>query len=180
MPSIRIDRELNDEMYFVTLTIKNWYYIFDRHQRWPILADSLKYCQKYKGLKIYAYVFMLNHLHLIIQANDTASVLRDFKKFTAKRIYQNLLATEPAVAKLFDEGEGSFRIWQKTNMPKIIETNHYFQQKLAYIHDNPVRKEYVSGPEYWYWSSAGCYINNVAGPIQIEDEYIDMENMWIT
>jgi hypothetical protein len=39
---------------------RNWYYIFDKHSRFQILTDSLKHCQKHKGVKIYAYVFMIN------------------------------------------------------------------------------------------------------------------------
>ena len=57
MPSIRIKTELNDQLYFLTFTIKNWYYILDRHNRFTILLDSLKFCQKNKGLQIYAWVY---------------------------------------------------------------------------------------------------------------------------
>jgi len=64
MPSIRVPKELKEEIFFLTFTVYRWYYLFDRHNRWDILIDSLKYCQANKGLKIYHFVFMLNHLHL--------------------------------------------------------------------------------------------------------------------
>ena len=95
MPKNRVKKEHNKGIYFVTPTIWNWYYIFDRHNRWQILADSIKYCQKNKGLKVYAYVFMLNHLHLIIGSNDVAGFLRDFKKYTSKRLIENIKEFEP-------------------------------------------------------------------------------------
>jgi len=85
MPSARIPKSYNDGTYFLTLTVKNWYYIFDRHNRFNILADSIKHCQTNKRLKLYAYVFMLNHMHLIASAPDTAAFIRDFKKFTSRR-----------------------------------------------------------------------------------------------
>ncbi len=49
-------------------------------------------------------------------------------------------------------------------MPKLIESEKFFLQKINYIHNNPVRKQYVADPSYWYWSSA-----NPDGEINIED-----------
>lgn len=154
MPSIRIDQTLSHRTYFLTCTVKNWYYIFDRHQRFHILADSLQYCQQQKGLKLYAYVFMLNHLHLIAEAPDMIAFVRDFKRFTSQEIQKNIIATEPTIIKLFESKEGKYELWEKTNMPKLIETENYLVQKINYIHQNPVRKEYVKQPEDWIWSSA--------------------------
>ncbi len=154
MPSIRINRELTLGIYYLTFTVRNWYYIFDRHNRFKILSDSLKYCLKQKGLKLYAYVFMLNHIHLIASASDMIAFVRDFKKFTSKEIQKNIIATEPNVLSLFEIENGKYEFWAKTNMPKIIESEEYFFQKINYIHGNPVRKQYVKRPEEWVWSSA--------------------------
>lgn len=153
MPSIRIPKENPSGFYFLTFTVKNYYYVFDRHNRFEILSDSLEYCQKNKGLKLHAYVFMLNHIHLIVYSADTISFIRDFKKFTSKEIQKNLIATEPDVLTLFDAG-GGYELWEKTNMPKAIENDKYLLQKMDYIHKNPVRKQYVKRPEDWVWSSA--------------------------
>jgi len=154
MPSLRIAQELNNEMYFLTLTVKHWYYIFDRHDRWDILLQSLKYCQKEKNLKVYSFVFMLNHIHLIVKSPDVSGFLRDFKKHTSREIMQNIRATEPMVVKLFEDEERKYSLWQKTNMPKIIQTESFFFQKKQYIENNPVRKKYVTSPEHWIYSSA--------------------------
>jgi len=164
MPSVRIPKNNTDGIFFITCTIQHWYSIFDRHQRWEMLAASLQYCQKYKGLKIFAYVFMLNHLHLLARAPDMIRVLCDFKKFTSRELIKNILATEPAVAALFPQENGKYKLWQETNMPKVIEDTDIFYQKLNYIHENPVRKQYVLLPEHWYWSSA-----NPHQPIIIAD-----------
>ena len=43
MPSIRISKEFASGIYYLTFTIKNWYYLFDRHNRFEILADSIQY-----------------------------------------------------------------------------------------------------------------------------------------
>lgn len=157
MPSVRIPKDLNNNVYFLTLTVKNWFYIFDRHDRWNILAGSLDFCRKHKGLKIYEFVFMLNHIHLIVKSPDVSGFLRDFKQFTAKRIRRNIQENEPTIEQIFLDTEGRFELWKKTNMPKLVETEEFFLQKAEYIRANPVRKNYVMHPEDWYWSSANPY-----------------------
>lgn len=46
MPSVRISKEFNSGIYFLTLTVKNWYYVLDRYNRWDVLANSLKFFQE--------------------------------------------------------------------------------------------------------------------------------------
>lgn len=162
MPSRRVAAELNSGTYFLTLTIQRWYYLFDRHNRWQILADSLRYCQEHKGLELNGYVFMLNHIHLIVTCSDVAGFLRDFKRYTSVQFKRNLEATEPSVLSLFVDAEGSYRFWMATNAPKKIENPQFYLQKLNYLHENPVRKGYVAVAEHWVWSSA-----NSTSPLQV-------------
>jgi putative transposase len=154
MPSIRIDQNLRSEIYFLTFTVKHWYDLFDRNNRFQILSDSIQYCQKHKGLKVLSYVFMLNHLHLIATSPDMIGFVRDFKCHVSREIKKNIIATEPTILKLFSIGDEQYEFWEKTNMPKLIETPHFLEQKMNYIHENPVRKQYVNIPEHWVWSSA--------------------------
>ena len=90
MPSRRISKQLNAGIYFLTMTIHRWYYLFDRHNRWKILADSIRYCQQNKELTLHAYVFMLNHIHLIVASKEVAGLVSDFKKFTSKQLKSNI------------------------------------------------------------------------------------------
>ena len=86
MPSLRVPSEEKHQIFFITCTVQKWYYIFDRHNRFQILADSIIFCQQKKGLEVFAYVFMLNHIHLLVRAPDMSRVLCDFKKFTSRAI----------------------------------------------------------------------------------------------
>ena len=155
MPKLHITSSSfsNSQIYFITLTIRNWYYIFDRYERWQIVAGSLKFFQKNRGLEIFSYVFMLNHLHLIVRSPDMVGFLRDFKKFTSKELLRNIAESERNVLELFKVDDG-YRFWKSDNQPKIIESEKFFLQKVNYIHDNPVRKGYVLRQEFWKWSSA--------------------------
>lgn len=154
MPSPRISKELNSSTYFLTFTVKRWYYLFDCHKRWNIIADSLFFCRKHKNLKLYGFVFMLNHIHLAVESPDVSGFTRDFKRHTSREIHKNIVATEPKIEKLFEEPDKTYAIWQETNMPIVLENEKVFLQKLNYIHENPVRKNYVTEQEHWYWSSA--------------------------
>jgi len=156
----------------LTFTVKNWYYVLDRHNRWNIIANSLKYFQENKGLKLYGFVFMINHLHLIVFSKDTIGFVRDFKKFVAREILKNIRQTEPNALKLFKvqvrdtepiigddrptvgSAEPKYEFWHKTNMPEMITSEKFFLQKLNYIHENPLKRNYVIKQENWYWSSA--------------------------
>ena len=81
-------------MHFVTCTAVFWIDLFIRDEYRSILTDSLKYCQKNKGLVIYAWCLMPSHLHLVASVNEgeftLSDVMRDFKKFTSKRIIQSI------------------------------------------------------------------------------------------
>jgi putative transposase len=154
MPSSRINDELKNGCYFVTPTIWNWYYIFDRHDRWQILADSITYCQENKGLEVFAYVFMLNHAHMVIRSPDVSGFLRDFKRHTSTKLKENIEKTEPNVIDLFIDEDENYKFWKPDNKPKLIEEENFALQKINYIHNNPVVKGYVTSPEHWKWSSA--------------------------
>ncbi len=80
-------------IYFITFAVVKWIDIFTRKEYQKIIIDSLKYCQKQKRLIIYAWCLMSNHIHLIISAknNDLSDILRDFKKYTSKKIITNII-----------------------------------------------------------------------------------------
>ena len=169
MPSIRISKAQNNQPHFLTFTIKDWICLFDRHDRWELLADSLIYCQKHKYLKIYGYIFMINHIHLIWESPCLDDLIRDFKSINAKKLMKNINQTEPKILDLFKLKNGKYQFWQKTNMPELLYSDDFFNQKLNYIHNNPVRKQYVAVPEHWYWSSALFYYVGKQGIIHIDD-----------
>ena len=77
---------------YVTLTVVGWIDIFSRQRYRDIVIESLRYCQKEKGLHIMGYVLMSNHLHMIVGTEKYAlsDVLRDFKKFTANQILKSI------------------------------------------------------------------------------------------
>ena len=135
------------------------------------MIESLEYCQEHKGLIIYAWVLMSNHLHAIVGSAGEAKVSdiwRDFKKFTSKDIIATIKTeiSESRSEWMLNRFEYSgkndkkiknYRFWQEGNDAQGIYLNEYFEQKLNYIHYNPVKAEIVNSPEDYRYSSAIDY-----------------------
>ena len=161
---------LTKELYFTTTTVIDWMDVFTRPVYKHIIVDSLKYCQQNKGLDIYAWVLMTNHLHLIVGLRDgtIGDFLRDFKKFTSKKIIKALdenfqesrqqwILDRCWFAGNNDSKIKNYRFWQEGNYVEEITTYDFYKQKLDYIHANPVRQEIVANPEDYLYSSARNY-----------------------
>ncbi len=75
-------------IYFVTFTVHQWVDVFTRKMYVDILLDSFKFCQLNKGLKVYAWVIMSNHCHFVLSSSKEplSDIIRDLKKYTAKKI----------------------------------------------------------------------------------------------
>jgi len=70
-----IKNRIEGEVYFVTDTVVDWVDIFTRPIYRHIIIESLEYCQKEKGLIIYAWVLMTNHLHMISGSHGRKGLL---------------------------------------------------------------------------------------------------------
>ena len=81
-----------DKLHFVTLQVVEWVDIFTRKKYRDIIVENLDYCQKNKGLEIYAWVIMSNHVHLLVKSDkdELSNILRDFKSYTSKKILDEI------------------------------------------------------------------------------------------
>lgn len=122
--------------------------------------------QNKKGLQIYGWVIMSNHLHMICNCRDgfdLSDTLRDFKKYTSTAIVNAIENNAGESRKdwllwlLRQNGEIQF--WQPGNHPEEIRSADFFRQKLNYIHQNPVRAGIVVKEEEYRYSSATDFYN---------------------
>lgn len=84
-----------DTVFFITITVIDWVDVFTREEYKKIIVESLDFCCRNKGLQLHAWVLMTNHIHLIA-SHETDSdhlwqVIRDFKKFTSKKIIASII-----------------------------------------------------------------------------------------
>lgn len=155
--------------YFITSTIVYWVDLFTRKTYKDIIVDSLNHCVEHKGLVIYGWVLMTNHLHLLAYCevpHRISDFLRDFKKYTSKRLAEAIEENpesrrEWLLDKFAFEARRTgraekYKIWKDDNHP-IDLSDIDVMEKLAYIHDNPVRAGIVENPEDYLYSSARDY-----------------------
>ena len=64
-------------------------------------------------------------------------------------------------------GNEKYQFWQQGNHPSELDSNEIMEQKLDYLHNNPVKQGFVSEAEYYNWSSAMDYAG-VKGFVDIE------------
>ena len=151
-------------VYFVSFAVVDWIDVFTRNEYKDILLESLRYCQKEKGLEIFAWCIMTNHVHLIIRAKANyilQDIMRDFKKFTSKEIInaikENLQESRKEwLLEKFITKE-SICFWGTDNHPIELWSNKVIDQKLDYLHNNPVEEGLVFRAEQYVYSSAMDY-----------------------
>ncbi|HET6528385.1 MAG TPA: transposase [Balneolaceae bacterium] len=156
--------------YFITSTIVNWIDLFTRNEYRNVLIESLNYCRQNKGLLLYAYCIMTNHVHLIVGRKEKKleSIIRDFKSFTSRELRKTIEKNAQESRKewilemMYKAGlsKGSnkdFQLWQHHYHPIELSSEYLFEQKLDYIHLNPVKAGFVNKAEDYLYSSAKNY-----------------------
>ena len=160
-------------VYFISTAIVFWIDVFTRTEYKDILVNSLAYCQKEKGLIIYAYVIMSNHFHLIIgkeesTENSYSDIIRDLKKYTSMQLITAIRENPQEsrrewIMEMFrtagkhNSQNTQFQFWQQNNQPIQLTTNERISSALNYVHENPVKAGWVSEPEEYLYSSARNY-----------------------
>ena len=123
-----------------------------------------------KGLEIFAFVIMSNHIHILARSSsgELSNTVRDFKKFTSKRIIESITegsheSRRDWILRLFSHAakrqnkEGEFQVWTHENHAIEVTSNSFIESKVDYIHNNPVRAGIVKCAEDYLYSSASVY-----------------------
>ena len=168
-------------LYFVTFTVVNWVDVFIRDEYREIIIESLRFCQKNKGLKVYAYCIMTSHVHLIISSKEgfnLSETIRDFKSFTSGKLKRCIMengreSRRKWLMEMFrhageqNKRNTGFQLWQQDNHPIELDINEMMEQRLNYIHNNPVVAGFVNDPNSWVWSSCADYEKGLKGKLDI-------------
>ncbi len=168
------------QAYFVSFAVIHWIDVFTRKVYCDKIIESLQYCQKEKGLLIYAWCIMPSHVHLIMGTHKEPmqDILRDFKSFTSRSIRKEIqnyskesrrewMNRMMTTAGLNNSNNKDWQFWQQNNHPIELSNNKIIDQKLAYLHYNPVAASYVENPEHWLYSSAKDYYGK-KGLLEVE------------
>jgi putative transposase len=160
-----------NQLYFVTFAVIHWLDVFTRQDYRDISLDSIRYCQKHKGLEVCAYCIMSSYIHMIIGRHGKDSldgIIRDIKKYTSVQIIKaikdnpgesrrELLTWLFARAGKRNSNNTNYQFWQQHNHPIELGNDERLYKILDYIHENPVKAGIVCSPEDYFYSSAKNY-----------------------
>ena len=128
-----------------------------------LFLEALEAARKRFEARIYGYVLMPEHVHLLLSEPKTetlAAFLRFVKISSAKR----------ARTQIRIDGDGK-AFWQTRYYDRNIRDYREFALKLHYLHRNPVKRGLCSSPEEWPWSSFQHYRTGAPGIVEIESEW---------
>ena len=167
--------------HFITSTVVGWIDALSREEYKEIILDSLRFCQEQKGLQIHAWVIMNNHLHLIVSAGETTelpAIIRDFKKFTSRKLIEAITnnvqeSRKEWMLNMFRFAGGSnnnnetYQFWQHEYHPIELDNTEKFDQRMNYLHENPVRAGIVWEAQHYKYSSAIDYYEQKQGLLSL-------------
>lgn len=160
-----------DGLYFISFAVVGWLDVFIRNEYKDLFLESLSYCQKNKGLEIHSWCIMTNHVHLVfrsINGQNPELLIGDLKRFTSQSIVKSIHENPRESRKEFlldyfkKEAEKSsnvkhYQFWRHDNKPIELWSNKVIQQKIDYVHNNPVEAGLVYNAEDYIYSSAIDY-----------------------
>lgn len=164
--------EIHRGFHFITLNVVDWVDVFIRPVYKQIIVHSLNYFSENKGLNIYAWCLMTNHLHMIASANEGSSlheIEKELKKFTTQKILEDISVEPPKrllwMMERFENFSSTLglikkvQLWQTCTNPIYINAQKPEQlvEQIEYIHENPVRDRIVTTAEDYLYSSARDY-----------------------
>ncbi|MGV3642559.1 MAG: transposase [Adhaeribacter sp.] len=144
-----------------------WKHLLKPDKYKEVVLGSLKFMVEKKRVKVYGFVIMPNHIHLLWKMEEPhlrEEVQRDFLRYTAQQIKFDLLQRHPAVLEKFQVGakDRKYQIWERNPLSVYCYSLQVTEQKLNYIHNNPIQEKWqlADFPENYYYSSACFYFEN--------------------
>jgi REP element-mobilizing transposase RayT len=158
-------------LYFVSFAVVEWLDVFTRNEYKDILVDSLSFCQQEKGMEIIAWCIMTNHVHLVfrsVKGEKPQLILGDFKRFTSKKLVKSIKENPRESRKEFlleqfkkaaqkSSNVTNYQFWRHDNKPIELWSTKVINEKVNYIHQNPVEAGLVYKAEDYVYSSALDY-----------------------
>ena len=153
-----------EKIYFFTCTIHKWIPLLNEEKFKNIVLSSLKYLSNKELIKIYGLVIMPNHIHIIWQVQEghkLKNIQRDFMKFTTQQIQKDLRTNHSDLHKTFEVNlkDRRYQLWQRKPLSIDLLSKKVIEQKLDYIHNNPVQGKWMLSkePSDYPFSSASYY-----------------------
>jgi len=167
-----------NELGFLTFNVVEKVNLFTKPTLFQIIIDNLTHYQENKNLIIAGYIIMPNHMHIFCAGSEKYKLketIHLFKHSTTSEIIKELqslmrykdIAIFQKTAK-YSNKKTDYKIWSESDHPNIVTSKQMFDRLLSHMHDNPVRKGYVSKPQHWLYSSARNYLFDDHSILKVE------------
>ena len=149
---------------FYTATIYKWQPLLADDKHKDTIVNSLKFLVIEKRIVLNAFVIMSNHIHLVWQplfGFSPSNIQASFMKFTAQQLKRslNINNVETLASFKVNKYDREYQFWKREPLGIEMISPVVFEQKLNYIHYNPVRAGLCINPEDFYYSSAKFYLD---------------------
>jgi len=156
---------MESNLVFYTATIYKWYNLLEKDETKQIVIESLSFLVEKKRLILYSFVIMPNHIHIVAEQNVEGEQTKEtpfaaLLKFTGHSFKQYLSNFPEEITKFkVTEDDRKYRFWQDRPMYISLYSRKVIEQKIAYIHKNPLQEKWslVNFPVEYEFSSAGFY-----------------------
>jgi len=154
---------------FFTATCLNWQMLLQKDIHKQIILDSLKFLVKDKRIWLYGYVIMPNHVHILWRKQAVwidKNVQQHFSKFTAQQLKLSLLSNSGDINNYKStQNDREYQFWERRPYKATMYNRKTLEEKLDYIHYNPVKAGLCDLPDDYVYSSAGYYILNTGNEL---------------
>ncbi len=129
-----------------------------------VFVQRLAVVRKQQSIGVIAWVIMPEHIHLLIQPKShdvsMAKILQSIKGPVAQHVilrWRTINANR--VLGQITTPNGQLRFWQVGGgYDRNVTSQEEMEEKINYIHQNPVRRGLVERATDWAWSSARWYL----------------------
>lgn len=128
-----------------------------------ILTQVLEETRKRFNLLIYGFVWMPEHIHILISEPENGLI--------ADAIHHFKLSSSKLVKTRVKDWKIESSLWQKRYFDRNVRDYDEFQVKLQYTHRNPVKRGLCAEPGDWPWSSFRHYAFHEDVGVEIESEW---------
>src|SRR6267154_2926585 len=147
---------------FFTATCLNWQHLLKPDERKQIIMDSLRFMVNDHRIWLYGFVIMPNHIHLMWSRQDAwvnKSTEQMFLKFTAQQIKFRILDSDPSELENYKstQSDRQYHFWERRPYKSTMYNREVANQKIDYMHYNPVKAGLCENPEDYQYSSAQFY-----------------------
>ena len=147
---------------FFTATILEWKPLLQHNNYKDEIIKALQFLVKKKRVKLYAFAIMQNHIHLIWQplpGETLQTIQHSILKHTAQQFKIDLQKNNIALLEQFkvNAKDRAYQFWERNSLSIELRSTKVFNQKLEYIHNNPVTAGLCILAEEYHYCSAKFY-----------------------